>query len=91
MGDAFVGKIVVNPPTFAPGCVPVEVAARDVFKKDASWVRAGIIDGWLPIGDATRDGKKVTDLSEMDGRHGRISYAIYPMLLWALTGYVWKG
>lgn len=39
--------------TFTPGSVPVVVVAR-VYGKDASWVRAGIISGWLPIGKATR-------------------------------------
>ena len=41
--------------TFTPGSVPVVVVAR-VYGKDASWVRAGIISGWLPIGKATRTG-----------------------------------
>lgn len=41
---------------FASGSVPVAVAAR-VYGKDASWIRAGIISGWLPIGKATRNGK----------------------------------
>ena len=40
---------------FTPGSVPVVVVAR-VYGKDASWVRAGIISGWLPIGKATRSG-----------------------------------
>lgn len=40
--------------TFTPGSVPVVVVAR-VYGKDASWVRAGIISGWLPIGKATRN------------------------------------
>ena len=39
---------------FPTGSVPVSVAAR-VYGKDASWVRAGIISGWLPIGKATRN------------------------------------
>lgn len=39
---------------FTPGSVPVVVVAR-VYGKDASWVRAGIISGWLPIGKATRN------------------------------------
>ena len=43
---------------FASGSVPVAVAAR-VYGKDASWVRAGIVSGWLPIGKATRSGKLV--------------------------------
>lgn len=32
---------------FERGSVPVIVAAR-VYGKDAAWVRAGIIAGWLP-------------------------------------------
>lgn len=34
---------------FGPGSVPVAVAAR-VFGKDACWVRAGIITGYLNMG-----------------------------------------
>lgn len=37
---------------FGPGSVPVNIAAR-VYGKDASWIRAGILNGWLPIGYAT--------------------------------------
>ena len=51
---------------FRPGSVPVCVAAR-VYGKDASWVRAGIISGWLPIGKATRNGKLVTSMPEPRG------------------------
>lgn len=47
---------------FASGSVPVAVAAR-VYGKDASWIRAGIISGWLPIGKATRNGKLITNVS----------------------------
>ena len=43
---------------FEIGSVPVAFAAK-VMSKDATWVRAGIISGWLPIGVATRDGEKV--------------------------------
>ena len=74
----------------AVGSVPIAVAAR-VYGKDASWVRAGIIAGWLPIGNATRAGKLVTDISEMDSKLGRISYYISPKLLFEQTGYVWDG
>ena len=49
---------------FASGSVPVAVAAR-VYGKDASWIRAGIVSGWLPIGKATRSGKLVTNLEEI--------------------------
>ena len=70
--------------------VPVSVAAK-VYGKDASWVRAGIISGWLPIGKATRNGKLITDISEMDSRKGRISYYISPLKLYEDTGFIWKG
>lgn len=75
---------------FGIGSVPVAVAAR-VYGKDASWVRAGIVVGWLPIGRATRNGKLVTSIEEMDSKYGRINFYISPKLLWQETGYVWKG
>ncbi|MBO7450283.1 MAG: hypothetical protein J6U54_07905 [Clostridiales bacterium] len=74
----------------AVGSVPIAVVAK-VYGKDASWVRAGIIAGWLPIGTATRAGKKITDISEMDSKKGRISYYISPKLLYEETGYMWDG
>lgn len=74
----------------AVGSVPVAVAAR-VYGREASWVRAGIIAGWLPIGTATRGGKRITDISEMDSKKGRISYYISPKLLFEQTGYIWDG
>lgn len=74
---------------FLGGSVPVAVAAK-VYGKDASWVRAGIISGWLPIGKATRNGKPVTSIDEMNSKYGRINYYISPRLLWKETGYVWK-
>lgn len=58
---------------FPMGSVPVSVAAK-VYGKDACWVRAGIISGWLPIGKATRNGKEITNLDEMDSRRGRINF-----------------
>lgn len=75
---------------FVKGSVPVMVAAR-VYGKDATWVRAGIIAGWLPIGKATRNGKLITDVSDIDSRLGRINFYISPKLLWEQTGYEWKG
>ena len=75
---------------FAEGSVPVSVAAR-VYGKDASWVRAGIVAGWLPIGKATRGGKLVTRIEDMNSRHGRINFYISPKLLFDQTGYIWKG
>jgi len=74
----------------AIGSVPIAVVAK-VYGRDASWVRAGIISGWLPIGKATRNGKLITDVKEMDSKKGRISYYISPKLLYEDTGYVWTG
>ena len=75
---------------FAAGSVPIAVAAK-VYGKDASWVRAGIITGWLPIGKATRKGELVTDLNQMNSKYGRINFYISPKLLYEQTGYLWKG
>ena len=65
---------------FASGSVPVAVAAR-VYGKDASWIRAGIVSGWLPIGKATRSGKLVTNLEEMNSKYGRILSTIAGLCL----------
>ena len=75
---------------FASGSVPVHVAAR-VYGKDASWIRAGIVAGWLPIGKATRNGKLVTAIEEMDSKLGRINFYISPKRLREETGFMWKG
>ena len=72
------------------GSVPVSVAAM-VYGKDATWIRAGIIAGWLPIGEATRNGVKITDIKQMDSKYGRINDYISPKLLYEQTGYVWEG
>ena len=76
--------------TFAEGSVPVMVAAR-IFGKDASWVRAGIVAGWLPIGKATRNGQLVTNIEDMNSKYGRINFYISPKLLWEEPGFIWKG
>jgi hypothetical protein len=76
--------------TFGAGSVPVAVAAK-VYGKDACWVRAGIIVGWLPIGVATRDGKQITKIEEMNSKYGRINFYFSPKKLYEDTGYVWKG
>ena len=60
---------------FGMGSVPVSVAAK-VYGKDATWIRAGIISGWLPIGVATRDGKKITTIEEINSKYGRINFYI---------------
>lgn len=80
----------MNEQEFPQGSVPVAVAAR-VYGKDASWVRAGIVSGWLPIGKATRSGKLVTTIEEMDLRYGRINFYISPKRLYEETGFLWKG
>ena len=80
----------MNEQEFPQGSVPVAVAAR-VYGKDASCVRAGIVSGWLPIGKATRSGKLVTTIEEMDSRYGRINFYISPKRLYEETGFLWKG
>ena len=75
---------------FETGSVPVRVAAR-VYGKDASWVRAGIICGWLPIGTATRAGELVTEFKQRYCRYGRINYYFSPNKLYEETGFIWKG
>lgn len=72
------------------GSVPIKVAAK-IFGKDPAWVRVGIISGWLPIGMATRNGKLITDISEISSDYGRINYYVSPQKLYDLTGYLWEG
>lgn len=83
----FSGAIEI--PKFGEKGVPLAVAAR-VFGKDVTWVQAGIISGWLPIGIATQDKQQITDLKQMDPRK-RTNYYISPKKLWEWTGYVWTG
>lgn len=71
------------------GSVPVAVAAR-VYGKDANWIRAGIITGYLQIGIATRNGQQITSLTQMDSKYGRINYYISPQRLFEETGFKWK-
>ena len=75
---------------FGMASVPVSVAAK-VYGKDATWIRAGIISGWLPIGVATRDGKKITTIDEINSKYGRINFYISPKKLYEETGYIWEG
>lgn len=70
------------------GSVPVSITAK-VYGKDASWVRAGLITGYLPIGYATRKGERITDISEMNSSLGRINYYVSPKRLYEETGYLW--
>lgn len=76
--------------SYSHGSVPVAVVAK-VYGKDASWVRAGIISGWLPIGTATRRGKIIKSIEEMNSKYGRINFYVSPKLLYEETGYIWKG
>ena len=75
---------------FAKGSVPVSVAAK-VYGKDAAWVRAGVVAGWLPIGTATRNGEQVTNIEDINSRYGRINFYISPKKLYEDTGYIWRG
>lgn len=72
------------------GGVPVRIVAK-VYGKDACWVRAGLIAGYLPIGIATRNGKQITDVNAINSKLGRINYYISPKKLYEDTGYYWKG
>lgn len=75
---------------FGMGSVPVKLVA-EIYGKDACWVRAGIITGYLPIGTATRKGKVITSLDQMNSKYGHINYYISPKKLYEETGYIWKG
>lgn len=75
---------------FGSGSVPVSVVAK-VYGKDASWVRAGIISGYLKIGIATRNNEVVTSVSDISSKKGRINYYVSPRLLYEQTGFVWGG
>lgn len=75
---------------FHKGSVPISVVAK-IYGKDASWVRAGIISGWLPIGIATRNGELITDVQDINSKYGRINFYISPKKLWEETGYIWRG
>ena len=80
----------MNEIEFGKSSVPVAVAAK-VYGKDRAWVRAGIVAGWLPIGTATRKGKRVTEIDEMNSKFGRINFYISPKKLYEETGYIWRG
>ena len=60
--------------------------ASDLTGLTQSAIRAGILNGWLPIGVAVRDGKQIS------GKAGdRANFIIFPRKVWELTGHVWKG
>lgn len=75
---------------FESGSVPVSIAAK-IYGKDASWIRAGIVAGWLPIGVATRDGQQITEIEQINSKYGRINFYISPKKLYEDTGYIWRG
>ena len=62
------------------GGVPIEVAAK-VMGKDASFIRQGIEDGWLPIGV----------VKPLKPNESRRNFYISPKLFWEFTGYAWIG
>lgn len=74
---------------FKKGSVPINVVAK-VYGKDPTWVRAGIIAGWLPIGVATRNGKRVSDVQEISSRKGRINFYVSPKKLYEETGFIYE-
>lgn len=75
------------------GMVYPEFSSDPMTVKDASdltgltqtAIRAGILNGWLPIGVAVRDGKQVNDNS------GKNNFIIFPRKVWEVTGHIWKG
>lgn len=70
--------------------MPIEITISDaakIFKKSPNWVRAGIIEGWLPIGIATRNGKEIHSIKEQGAGKGRINYYISPKRLREFIGY----
>ena len=75
---------------FGKGGVPVRIVA-EIYGKDPSWIRAGLITGYLPIGNATRNGQTITSIDQMNSKFGRINYYISPKKLYDETGYIWKG
>lgn len=79
-----------NTPEMPTGSVPISVASA-IYGKDANWIRAGIVAGWLPIGKAVRDNQQITKISQMDSKFGRITYYISPKKLYDDTGFIWRG
>ena len=75
---------------FGKGGVPIRIVA-EIYGKDPSWIRAGLITGYLPIGNATRNGQVITSIDQMNSKFGRINYYISPKKLYDETGYIWKG
>ena len=54
--------------------------ASDLTGLTQSAIRAGILNGWLPIG------------KQISGTAGdRANFIIFPRKVWELTGHVWRG
>lgn len=68
----------VNMPEFPPGRVPI-AAAAELMGKSVTFVRAGLEQGWLPIGY----------VMPSQGEEKKNSYYISPKLLWEVTGIVY--
>lgn len=64
-------------PEFSSEKIPVKVASK-IYGKSETWVRKGILEGWLPIGHATESDR-------------RINVYISPKKLWEDTGFIWRG
>ena len=75
MARIIVGIVAV--PEFSDEKIPTKVVAK-IYGKSESWVRNGIIDGWLPIGHGTKS-------------DNRKNIYVSPKKLWEDTGYIWKG
>lgn len=76
--------------SFKEGSVPISIVAK-VYGKDPTWVRAGIIAGWLPIGVATRNGKQIVEVEDISSKKGRINFYVSPKKLYEETGYLYGG
>lgn len=87
IANKIIGSIVY--PEFEAGNVPVSVAAK-ALGKDQTWVKAGIIVGWLPIGFATRNGIQIKSLEEINAST-KATYYISPKKLWEISGFVYRG
>ena len=72
-------------PEFSSELIGVEDASKLIGIPETS-IRAGILNGWLPIGVALHNGKQVSG-----SYRGRVSFIIYPKKIWELTGHVWRG
>lgn len=79
----------VKEPEFPPGTIPISVAAVAIGK-NPEWIRAGIINGWFPVGYATLDGEQVKSFRQVKPDR-RLDYTIFPNKFWRETGFIWKG